>query len=97
MRSFLLMATVNSAYLMFENTMKQVIDAWEMEGRVSVHYDFCHYLIGILFVFTHRYLSIKDIINYNPDTDKKEILDSTVRHLREIKMQFYAYFNAIWC
>jgi len=91
------MATVDSAYIQFENTMKQVVDYWKMDGKVTLHQDFRMYLIGTLFVFHHDYLTIKDVINYVPDTDKKEILDATVRHVKDIKTQFYAYFHAIWC
>ena len=91
------MATIQSAYVQFENTIKQVVDYWEMDGKVTKHDDFRNYLIGILFIFRHRYLSIKDVINFDPQTDRKIILDETVKHIKEIKTQFYAYFNAIWC
>lgn len=90
------MASIDCSYMMFEETFKKVVDHWKLDGQVTKHNDFRNYLIGILFRFQDRYLSINDVINFCPDTPRKEILDITVKHIKEIKTQFYAYFNAIW-
>jgi hypothetical protein len=91
------MATTNAAYVMFEETMKRVIEHLEMDGKASIHHDFRNYLIGVLLRFNHKYLCVKDIINFVPTTERKIIMDETVKHIREIKKQFHAYFHAIWC
>lgn len=91
------MATLNSCYLDFEGIMKQCINYFFLEGKVTLHNDYKNHSIGILFRFTYRYLSIKDIINFYLDEDKKVIMDATIKHLKEIRDQFNYYFNAIWC
>lgn len=84
-------------FMIFERDMERLIQYWEMDGKISKHNDFANYLIGIMFRFKYRYLSITDIINYHPHTDKRVIYDETTAHLKEIKNQFNYYFNAIWC
>lgn len=91
------MATVNMAYIMFDNTIKQVINHWGMDGEITKHDDFRNYLIHILFTFRHRYLSVNDTIAFAPNQDRKNILDDVVGHIKEIKNQFYYYFNDLWC
>ena len=92
------MASIECSYIMFEQTIKQVIDYWKMDGKVIKHDDFRYDRIVLFFNFTHKYLSINDMITFDPwDYDRKSILDDTVRHLKEIKSQFNYYFNAIWC
>ncbi len=91
------MATANTAYAMFEGNINQVIEHWEMDGKVTKHDDYRNRIIGVLFKFRHRYLHVRDVLAFDVEVPRKNILDDTVRHIKEIKDQFNYYFNAIWC
>lgn len=92
------MANIDMCYLMFEETIKRVVDHFKLEGKVYRDQLFHLYVMRITFVFTHKYLSIHDMIDYPPhEINKKTVLDDTVKHLMEIEFQFRYYFNAIWC
>jgi hypothetical protein len=91
------MATANIAYRMFNDTINQVIKHWEMDGEVTKFDDFRNYLIHFVFRFRHQYLSVHDVITFEPNCDKRKALDDTVAHINEIRKQFNYYFNAIWC
>ncbi len=73
------------------------MDSFQLEG-VVIKFDVPAYAVmRVGFDFSHQYLSIQDYHNYEwADIDPKNVLDQTVKHLRDIKVQFYAYFNAIW-
>lgn len=92
------MATLEIAYLMFEETIKRVVEYFKLDGKVYRDQLFHLYVIRITFVFTHKYLSIHDMVDYPPhEVDKKTILGNTVKHLLEIDFQFRYYFNPLWC
>jgi hypothetical protein len=91
------MATANIAYIIFNDTINQVIRQWEMDGDVTQHHDFRNYLMHFVFRFRYCYLSVNDVMVIEPNSDKGKVLDDTVNHIKEIKNQFNYYFNAIWC
>ena len=92
------MANVDMCYLRFDETIKRAVDYFKLEGKVYKDNLFHLYLMRITFVFTHKYLSIHDKIDYYPYQINKEIvLNDTVKHLKEIDFQFRYYFNPLWC
>lgn len=92
------MASIEYSYMLFDETVKRCVEYLNLDGRIYKD-DLLHlYIIRITFVFNYRYLIIHDLVDYVPnEIYKKTVLDNTVQHLKEIKFQFNAYFNDIWC
>lgn len=92
------MANIKMAYIMFDETIKRVVQNFKLEG-VVVQFDLLHlYVRRLVFDFSHRYLTIQDYIDYSlHDIEAKTVLDNTVKHLKEIDFQFRFYFNELWC
>lgn len=84
-------------FAIFDTAMNNIVNYYQMDGKISLHKDYTRSSIGVMFKFTHKYLTIKDIINFDLEKDRREILNNIDLHLKEIKSQFNYYFNAIWC
>lgn len=91
------MANLLSAFINFENTISDIVAHLEMEGNVIKHDDFRNKVVYIFFRFRDQYLSVEDVIGFDVPVAIDNVFNDTIKHIKEIKFQFYAYFNAIWC
>jgi hypothetical protein len=92
-------ANIESMWVSFDQTMARCVEHLGLDGDVTKHNRYELALVTILFRFTYKYLSIKDMHDYDAYgvMEKKTVFENTLRHLMEIRNQFNYYFNAIWC
>ncbi len=76
---------------------RALIEYWRMDGYLESHNDFLNDRLCLIFNFRNRYLCVRDFLYLDRPIAEDKIILHVFENVAEIKQQFDAYFNAIWC